>query len=131
MESSVTTAVSDSPVRENIRGMKGWLKFLGIVQIVIGILQALTIFGIFWAWLPIWLGVILNSASTKAEDYVEKGDQEGLAAFISKLKLFFIINGIMMIISLAGVAILLIMVSVFAALGIFSLPSFLTELLNR
>lgn len=130
MESSVTTTVSNNLVRENVRGMKAWLKLLGIVQIVVGIIQALTIFGILWAWLPIWLGVILNAASNKAEEYGEKGDQQVLAAFTGKLKTFFIINGIMMIISLAAVAISLIVLSALAALGVFSLPTLL-ESLNR
>jgi hypothetical protein len=108
--------------------MKGWLKLLGIVQIVAGILQAVTILGIIWAWLPIWLGIILNSAGNKAQEYVEKGDQQALNDFTGKLKLYFIINGVMMIITLAVIALSLIVVVVLAALGFLSLPSLLESL---
>ncbi len=128
MESSPTTAVFDNLIRENVQGMKGWLKLLGIVQIVAGVLQALTLFGILFAWLPIWLGIILNSASNKAQEYGEKGDPQALVAFTGKIKLYFIINGIMMIISLVAIAISLIVMAVLAAFGLFSLPGFLDSL---
>lgn len=130
MESSVTTAFPNNAIQQNVRGMKGWLKLLGIVQIVAGILQALTLFGIIWAWLPIWMGVILNGAGNKAQEYAEKGDPQALAEFTSKLKLYFLISGIMMIVSLVAVALALIVISVLAVLGIISLPT-LFDSLNR
>lgn len=130
MESSVVTSAPEQLVKENIRGMKGWLKLLGIIQIVAGILQALSIFGILWAWLPIWLGVILNSAGTKAEEYATKGDPQALVAFTGKIKTYFIVNGIMMIISLAVLALALIVLTILAVLGVFSLPA-LFESLNQ
>ncbi len=108
--------------------MKGWLKLLGIVQIVIGILQAVTLLGIIWAWLPIWLGIILNGAANKAQEYLENGDEQALSEFTGKLKLYFIINGIMMIVSLAAAALSLIVVVVLAALGFLSLPGILESL---
>ena len=40
-------------VAEKLRSMKGWLKFLGILTIIAGALQVLTIVGIVFAWLPI------------------------------------------------------------------------------
>ncbi len=108
--------------------MKGWLKLLGIIQIVAGILQAITIFGIIWAWLPIWLGVVLNSAANRAQDYVEKEDDNALVEFTGKLKLYFIINGIMMIISLGVVAISMIILAILAGVGLLSLPNLLKSL---
>jgi hypothetical protein len=130
LEAGMTVAVPDDRIKANIRGMKGWLKLLGIVQIVAGILQALTLFGILWAWLPIWMGIILNGAANRATDYTEKGDEQALAEFTGKLKLYFTINGIMMIISLVAVAISLMVLGVLAILGVISLPSLL-ESLNK
>ncbi len=43
---------------------RGWIKFLGILSIVSGALGALSIIGILWAWLPIWLGVLLFQAAS-------------------------------------------------------------------
>ncbi len=124
MEGSVVSTPVNTGVQNNVRGMQKWLKFLGIVQIVAGILQALTLFGILWAWLPIWMGVILNAAGNKAQVYVEKGDPQALVELTGKLKLYFIINGIMMIISLAA-AISLLVLAILAAVGVLSLPSLL------
>lgn len=128
MESSVTTPAINQTVQQNVRGMKGWLKLLGIVQIVAGILQALSIVGIIWAWLPIWMGIILNSAGNKAQEFAEKGDPQALAEFTGKLKLYFIISGVMMIISLVAVALSLIILTVLAILGVISLPGLFDRL---
>ncbi len=125
MEGSVVSTPVNTGVQNNVRGMQKWLKFLGIVQIVAGILQALTLFGILWAWLPIWMGVILNAAGNKAQVYVENGDPQALVELTGKLKLYFIINGIMMIISLVAVAISLLVLAILAAVGVLSLPSLL------
>jgi fatty acid desaturase len=38
---------------------KGWMKFLGVLMIICGVLTACTIIGIIFAWPPIWLGVVL------------------------------------------------------------------------
>lgn len=38
---------------------KRWLKFLGVLSIIGGVLSALTIVGIFVASLPIWIGAKL------------------------------------------------------------------------
>jgi len=128
LEGSAVTSSVNTGVRENVRGMSRWLKFLGIVQIVVGILQALTIFGILWAWLPIWMGVILNGAGNRAQTYVEKGEEQALVDFTSKLKLYFVINGIMMIISLTAIAISLMVIAILAAVGVLSLPSLIESL---
>lgn len=128
MESSVTTPAINQTVQQNVRRMKGWLKFLGIVQIVAGILQAVSIVGIIWAWLPIWMGIILNSAGNKAQEFAENGDPQALADFTGKLKLYFIINGVMMIVSLVAVALSLIILTVLAILGIISLPGLFDRL---
>ncbi len=46
---------------------KGWLKFLGVLSIIGGVLSALTIVGILVAWLPIWMGVLLFQAGSQAD----------------------------------------------------------------
>ena len=42
---------------------KGWLKFVGTLSIVVGIIYCITIIGAIIGWLPIWLGVVCNKAS--------------------------------------------------------------------
>ncbi len=48
--------------------MTGWLKFVGIVTIVSGALAALSVVGIIFAWIPIWLGILLMQAAARAEN---------------------------------------------------------------
>ena len=36
-----------------------WMKLAAVLMIIAGALQALTIIGILWAWVPIWMGVLL------------------------------------------------------------------------
>ena len=42
---------------------KGWLKFMGILNIIWGVLCCITIIGAVFGWLPIWLGVLFNRAA--------------------------------------------------------------------
>ena len=41
----------------------GWMKFLGIVQIILGVIQCLTIIGAVVGWAPIWIGTLLLKSS--------------------------------------------------------------------
>jgi hypothetical protein len=98
--------------------VKGWLKLLGVVMIVQGILTAFTIIGIIFAWLPIWLGVLLFQAASATEAAQASGDRLQLMSSLNKLKMYFIINGVLMLISLAFVAL---MVFILLATGLGSM----------
>jgi hypothetical protein len=100
MEPSAVTTVPETQSRKNSSGMVGWMKFIGIMTIIGGALQVLSIVGIAIAWLPIWLGVIMVQAASRAKDYADKGDEASLAAMTGKLKTYFTISGILMIVSL-------------------------------
>ena len=88
---------------------KTWLKLLGVVMIAQGLLTALTIVGIIICWLPIWLGILLFQAANSIEGAQLTGSKEHLIQSLSKLKMYFIINGILMMIfiSFALIAILI------------------------
>ncbi len=97
--------------------MSGWLKFIGIVAIVYGALIALTIIGIVIAWLPIWMGITLFSAGKKANDAHYTGNPMHLVDMMRKLKTFFIVQGVLLIIGLIGILLAIITVGV----GLFSI----------
>ena len=78
---------------------QGWMKFLGVVMIVQGILTALTIIGIIFAWLPIWLGVLLFKSAGQAESAQYSGDKFRLIQSLEHIKLYFIINGVVMLLT--------------------------------
>ena len=46
---------------------RGWMKVLGILMIVQGVVTVFSIVGILIAWLPIWIGVVLYQSATTME----------------------------------------------------------------
>lgn len=84
--------------------MSGWLKFLGIVYIIMGIPSIIVLVGILY----IWIGVVLFQAG----DAASKATPKDLALMVDKLKTFFVVMGIIMVISL--VLMVIIMIAVFA-----------------
>ena len=94
---------------------KGWMKFLGVLSIIYGILMALTIVGIIFCWLPIWVGVLLFQAATAVEAAQLSGNKMELYGAMSKLKVYFTINGILALIGIL-VSIIALMTGVFASM---------------
>lgn len=80
---------------------KFWMKLVGVLMIVYGVMVALSIVGIIIAWLPIWMGVLLFQAASNAEQANASGDQAALYTSLAKLKTYFTIMGIMTLISIA------------------------------
>ena len=80
--------------------MVGWLKFLGIMSIIYGALTALTIVGILIAWLPIWLGVLLFQAGNQITEARISRNYFHLVEMMRKFKMYFMIQGILLVISL-------------------------------
>lgn len=91
---------------------KGWMKFLGVLMIIYGVLTACTIIGIIFAWLPIWLGILLFQAGSKVDGAFQTGNKADLLASMGKLKTFFLIYGIL---ALIGLALTIIMLLVWGA----------------
>lgn len=113
---------SNNPVRAIMRPLvdgKLWMQLLGVMLIISGALQVLTIVGILWAWLPIWLGVLLFQAASAAQDAASSESPEVAARATEKLKLFFMIQGILLLIVLVvfGLFMLLGGFAMLAALG--------------
>lgn len=103
---------------------KGWFKFLGVLMIIYGIILAISIVGILVAWLPIWMGVLLFQAGSRAEGAVVFNDARHLVGMFDKLRVFFVIQGVLAIIGLAGLVIGFIaaggaIFSIFEILGLF------------
>jgi hypothetical protein len=79
---------------------RGWMKFIGVLMIIVGVLYALTLVGIIIAWLPIWMGVVLYQAGSSTEQAYFNGDKFSLIKSLSQLKLYFTIMGIMTLIGI-------------------------------
>ena len=79
---------------------RGWMKLVGVMYIINGVMLAITIVGILFAWLPIWIGVLVFQAATAAEEAYYNGSEYELTKSLSKLKTFFIIMGVMTLIGI-------------------------------
>ncbi len=125
MEVSAVLSTPDTQARRNAKGMAGWMKFMGIMTIIGGCVQVLTVFGIVVAWLPIWMGVVLTKAGAKASEYADKGDFASLDGVTGQLKTYFTISGVLIIVSFAVTLIAVVAWLVLLGLGVFSSSSLL------
>ena len=105
---------------DSVSKSKSWMKFLGIVMIIVGALSAITIIGILWAWLYIWLGIILLQASAMANELYSNGSQKVLVEYQRKISTFFQIVGIW---TLVSISIAIIFIILAAIIGI-QIPDF-------
>jgi len=79
----------------------GWMKFIGIMFIIQGAITALTIIGIIIAWLPIWIGVLLLQSAGAAQRSQVQDDANALIEALSRLKTYFVIQGVLYLVGLA------------------------------
>ena len=89
---------------------KGWLRLLGVLSIISGVMSAMSIVGILFAWLPIWIGVLLLQSASSIERAHVTGSKEVLFDSLGKLKMYFMIQGVTTLIGLIFGAIALFMV---------------------
>ena len=81
---------------------KGWMKLVGVMMIIYGALAVLTIVGILFAWLPIWMGVLLFQSAGAIERAYLAEDEVALQLSLAKLKTYFTITGVLTLIGLVG-----------------------------
>lgn len=79
---------------------RGWLKFLGILNIIGGVAQALSIVGILVAWIPIWMGILLYQAGSNIDSAGQFGDKFSFLRSVGSLKTYFILQGVLTLIIL-------------------------------
>lgn len=101
------------------KNAKGWMKFLGVITIISGIGYALTIVGILVAWIPIWMGILLLQAGNKVDEATIRNNPTALVEMMAKIRVFFTIQAILLIVSIAGIIFLFLV----AGISIFSLGS--------
>jgi hypothetical protein len=125
MNEPLTLDMADT--RDAAGSMSGWLLLIGVVSILSGVIAALSIVGIIIAWVPIWAGILLVQASQRSSRLVSEGNPDHIPTLIRKLKMYFVLQGWLMIIS---VVITLILVAVGLFLGAPFLEQF-QDALNR
>ena len=88
-------------IRRTLAEMAGWLKFVGIINIISGALTAISIVGIVIAWIPIWMGVLLFQSGSSAINAQAGQRTDELVSVVRRLKTYFIINGVLIIVGVA------------------------------
>ncbi len=73
---------------------RGWMKLMAVLMILNGALAIISIWGILFCWLPIWLGITLFSAANNIQTAAAQDSEQHLQVALNKLGLFFKINGI-------------------------------------
>jgi hypothetical protein len=101
---------------------KGWLKFLGILSIVGGVVQALSIVGILMAWLPIWMGVLMYQAGSNIEPAAQFGDKFGFYRSMNSLKTYFVLQGVLTLLGITIVVAALCIMFVLPLIGVTLIP---------
>ena len=125
---SETLHVEERVVKEvsyPIFSSKGWIKFLGIIMLIYGVIAAITIVGIIFAWVPIWLGILLLQVASKIEMAQMNGDKEALIKAQNSLSTYFTIYGVL---ALIGIIIWVVFMIVIVSTGMmYNLDEFIPD----
>lgn len=95
-----TAVPSIKDLSQPLASGKGWMKFVGIVSIVHGVLIALSIIGLVIAWLPIWMGLLLMRSANAIERAQLSGDPEALKESLAKLRTYFVVLGVLILVGI-------------------------------
>lgn len=107
-------------ITRETRYMGGWLKLLGIAKIIQGAFLVMTIFGAIHGAVTIWEGLLLNRAANGSRE-VTSGNFESLGkGMLNPLKIYFIIQGIFVILIFGSFILGILMLSSFIGTGIFA-----------
>jgi hypothetical protein len=101
---------------------RGWLKFLGVLSIISGVGSALSIVGIIFAWLPIWMGVLMLQAGSSIESAGQLGDKFAFLRSLGSLKTYFVLQGVLALIGIIFALTMLCITFVLPLLGLTLIP---------
>jgi hypothetical protein len=101
---------------------RSWLKFLGVLSIISGVGSALSIVGIIFAWLPIWMGVLMFQAGSSIEPAGQFGEKFAFLRSMDNLKTYFILQGVLAFIGIVLALTMLCILFVLPLLGLTLIP---------
>jgi hypothetical protein len=105
-----------------IQQARGWLKFLGVMSIIGGVGQALSIVGILIAWAPIWMGVLMFQAGSSIEPASQFGDKFAFLRSLGNLKTYFVLQGVLTLVAIIFAVTMLCIMFVLPLLGFTIIP---------
>jgi len=114
MDNDLRLEGSTAAIIQPLYEAKGWIKFLGLVYFISGIIACLTIFGAVTGWIPVWIGHLLMKAEKFLTAGYENGNEAEIRTSMNHLALTAKVFGIATLIGLAiNVVMVLLMVLYF------------------
>lgn len=101
---------------------RGWLKFLGVLSIISGVGSVLSIVGILFAWLPIWMGVLLFQAGSSIDSAGQFGDKFAFLRSMGSLKTYFVLQGVLTLLGIVFAVTMVCITFVLPLLGLTLIP---------
>lgn len=101
---------------------RGWLKFLGVLSIIGGVIQAISIVGIIIAWLPIWMGILMFQAGSSIDSAGQFGDKFAFLRSLGNLKTYFVLQGVLTVIGIVFAVSMICILFVLPLLGMTLIP---------
>lgn len=98
-----TASVGVREIAAPLHRARGWMRFVGLAEIVSGLALAATVVGLLAAWIPVWAGVVLLKAAGNARRAVEDSAPEALAAGLRQLHTFFVLSGVQALLLVATI----------------------------
>jgi len=103
----VSSAADASGGSANVRAFaailaenRKWAKFTGVLLIIYGVLNCITIIGAIWGWVFIWMGTLLNRMVRLADEAKASGSVQGFNEALESASKFFKVSGVMSLIVL-------------------------------
>ncbi|MFH1844151.1 MAG: DUF5362 family protein [bacterium] len=78
--------------------VKGWMRLLGVLSIIGGIITVFSLWGIVICWIPIWIGVLLLKAASAIELAQLNGDRDQLTQCLQQFRTYFTLQGVLSLI---------------------------------
>lgn len=83
--------------------MSIWMRLLGTFFLLCGVGLIFTLIGVLFAWIPLWIGLILLQAAGKAERAESWENTDQLMGMLEKLRLYFLVSSALAVLLIAFV----------------------------
>lgn len=110
----VAGRTTEMDVLQPLLEIRGWMRFLAWLAIAAGALQCLSIVGVLWGWIPIWIGVLLLRSVERLERGQTAGDANDLRAGVQSLATAIQVKAVLALIGLLVTALVFVGMIVFA-----------------
>ncbi len=105
-ERSDTLGAQVRRVSLTLAAAAGWMKFLAVLTIASTVVSVIaSLWSLLFVWLPIWSSVLLYAAATRVTNAHSTGSEAELVAALDRLRLYFLITGVVALIGLVLVVV--------------------------